>query len=344
MSVLLVGLAITCIAPPTTAAEENDSDCAEVSFSVSLDGNTPAAYRIAAELCRPKRDRERTLQILIHGASYNRSYWDFPFMSRHYSYVRHANAAGFSTLAIDRLGSGASDRPPGELVSVHASAHTIHQIVSALRSGSLTDRRGRPVLFQRVVLVGHSFGSNIAWTEAGTYADVDGLILTAISHDPTPPGAPLTQTYAYPAELDPLFANAGLPTGYLTTIPGRRDELFYYLPGASSAVIAVDEATKDTLPIGMLFDQFTTYGLTQNIHVPVLNVVGDFDTLACQLPSCTGSGSIASEGNFYPPDARYTQLIVPNAGHSLNLHDNAPFWYRRALDWLEDRIADDGRR
>ena len=69
-------------------------------------------------------------------------------------------------------------------------------------------------------------------------------------------------------------------------------------------MVAVDEeVTKDTLPIGMLFDQFTTYGYTQNIHVPVLNVIGDFDTLACQLPSCTGSGSIANEGSFYHPDA-----------------------------------------
>jgi pimeloyl-ACP methyl ester carboxylesterase len=206
----------------------------------------------------------------------------------------------------------------------------------------VTDVDGRPITFRRIVLVGHSFGSNIAWTEAGTYADVDGLILTAISHDPNPPAAPLTQAYAYPAQFDPLFANAGLPDGYLTTIPGRRDDLFYYVPGASPDVIAVDEATKDTVPIGMLFDQFTTYGLTQNIHVPVLNVVGDFDTLACQLPSCTGSGSIANEGSNYPPDACYTQLIVPNAGHSTNLHRNAPSWYTRAQQWVAERIGDGG--
>jgi pimeloyl-ACP methyl ester carboxylesterase len=296
--------------------------------------------------CRPKHDNENTLQVLIHGASLNRGYWDFPFMPQRYSYVRHANAAGFATLAIDRLGTGESDRPPGELVSVHAAASTIHQIVTAVRDGAVRDQSNRPIKFRRVVLVGHSFGSNISWTEAGIYGDVDGLVLTAISHDQNPPAAPLTMTLAWPAQLDPKFAGSGIPSGYLTTIPGARAALFYHLPGADPAVIAVDEqVTKDTLPVGMLFDQFTTYGLTQNIHVPVLNVVGDFDTLACQLPSCTASGSIANEGSFYPADACYTQLIVPDTGHATNLHLNAPTWFATAQEWVEDNVSSgNGRR
>ena len=317
------------------------SDCHDVSFAVSLADGSPDTYQIAGELCRPRGRSEhgsQTLQILIHGASYNRSYWDFPYQNRRYSFVRHANAAGFATLAIDRLGSGSSDRPVPELVTVHASANTVHQIVAAVRSGSHLDASGERLRFARIVLVGHSFGSNIAWTEAGTFADVDGLILTAISHDPNPPGAPLTQLYAYPAQNDPLFADLGLAPGYITTLPGRRDELFYHLPGADPNVIAVDKASKDTLPVGMLFDQFTTYGLSQSIHVPVLNVVGNFDTLSCQLPSCEESGSIANEGSNYPADASYTQLIVPNAGHSINLHRNAPRWYERAQRWVADEI------
>lgn len=338
-----IGLAL--FAQPAAAHEGDErgrrSSCEEVSFMVSLDGASPPVWRVAGTLCRPNGNRERTLQILIHGSTYNRSYWDYPYMPERYSYVRDANAAGFATLAIDRLGSGASDRPPGPLVSVNATANTVHQIVSAIRSGTAFGGNGHRDRFDRIVLVGHSFGANIAWTEAGTYGDVDGVILTAISHDMNPPGAILTQTYAWPAELDPLFANVSLPPGYITSIPGRRDELFYHLPGASPAVIAVDEATKDTLPIGVLFDQFTTYGLTQNIHVPVLNVVGNFDTLSCQLPSCTASGSIANEGSFYPADACYKQVIVPNAGHSLNLHVNAPSWYAIAQDWVGDYTGRD---
>ena len=120
--------------------------------------------------------------------------------------------------------------------------------------------------------------------------------------------------------------------------------MFYYLPGASADVIAVDEATKDTLPLGVLFDQFTTYGLTSQIHVPVLNVVGDFDTLACELPSCTVAKTLANEAAYYSNDAAYTQLIVPNAGHSLNLHENAPAWYRMANLWAREVLSKGHRR
>lgn len=315
--------------------------CSSVSFDVTLDPSLPDPFTIVGELCRPAQGRARTLQILLHGASFNRKYWDFPLRPRRYSYVRHANAAGFATLAIDRLGTGDSDRPPPELVTVHASASTVHQIVVAVRGGEHRDDDGRRVRFDNIVLVGNSFGSNIAWTEAGIHGDVDGLILTGISHDPEPPGAPLTQLYAYPANLDPKFSGLGLPDGYITTLPGLRGEMFFHLPGTAPAVLPVDEALKDTLPVGMLFDQFTTYALTQNIHVPVLNVVGDFDTLSCQLPSCTESGSIANEGSNYPEDACYRQLIVPNSGHALNLHRNAPRWYRRAQRWVE-RVIEGG--
>lgn len=334
----LIGLSGALLPATGVAGEEPESRCEQVTFPVSIDGPAPGPYRIVGELCIPRRQTHRTLQLLVHGASYNHRYWDFPFMPEHYSYVRHANASGFATLALDRLGSGESDHPSGELVTVHASASTIHQIVTSLHTGASLAPDGDRIQFDRIVLVGHSFGSNIAWTEAGIYGDVDGLILTAISHLTNPPGAPLTVTDAYPAQLDPLFANAGLPGGYLTTRPGTRGDLFYFVPNADPRVIAVDEATKDVVPVGLLIDQFTTYGLTQNIHVPVLNVDGDFDTLSCDLPSCTASGSLAGEASNYPPDAHYRLVIVPDAGHSINLQRNAPFWFRIAQDWIEDTV------
>ncbi len=319
-------------------AHEPPRRCSPVSFSVALDPAQPATYELRGTLCQPRTGRARALQVLVHGASYNQQYWDFPFQPETYSYARRANDAGFATLAIDRLGSGESERPPPELVTVHASAYTLHQVVAAVRSGHHPDERGRPLRFDHIVLVGHSFGSNISWTEAALYGDVDGLVLTGISHDPAPPGAPLTELYAYPAMLDPAFAGLGLPPGYITTIVGFRDELFYHVPGADPDVIAVDEQTKDTLPVGMLFDQFTTYDLTAGIEVPVLNVIGDFDTLACQLPSCTESGSVEQEGQYFPAAESYTQLIVPDAGHSLNLHQGAPEWMDAAQSWIEEQL------
>lgn len=150
----------------TFAKDDGGRRCERVSFEVSLSAGPPITYEIAGELCRPARLRSRTLQILLHGASYNKEYWDFPFQPQRYSYARFANQRGFATLAIDRLGSGESDRPVPELVTVHESASTIHQIVTAVRSGEHEDHSGRRLRFDRIVLVGNSFGSNISWTEA----------------------------------------------------------------------------------------------------------------------------------------------------------------------------------
>jgi pimeloyl-ACP methyl ester carboxylesterase len=96
-----------------------------------------------------------------------------------YSYVNYLTAAGYAVLDIDRLGVGLSDHPTPEDVTILSGAYTIHQIVQDLRSGSLTG-----VKFKKVMLVGHSMGSAISMVEAGSYHDVDALILSGFAGMP----------------------------------------------------------------------------------------------------------------------------------------------------------------
>jgi pimeloyl-ACP methyl ester carboxylesterase len=227
-------------------------------------------------------------------------------------------------------------------VTVRASGNTIHQAIQMIRSGAISGADGQPIKFEKIVWVGHSFGSNIGWSEVGTYGDVDGMILSGISHIPDPPGQALAEANIYPAQFDPLFANANLPPNYFTTLPGTRGELFYWLPGVASQVLAEDEATKDTVPLGIFIDQFASYPLTQNIHVPVLTVDGDFDTLSCAPPSCTASGTLNAEPSYYPADACYEQFILPASGHDVNLHRTAPIWFALAQAWTAEHIGIEG--
>jgi pimeloyl-ACP methyl ester carboxylesterase len=88
-----------------------------------------------------------------------------------YSYVNAAVAQGYSTLAIDRIGVGESSTPAAVDVTLDSNVQTVHDVVRALRDGSVT---GSPV--HRVVLVGHSFGSAISVTEAGRFHDVDAVV------------------------------------------------------------------------------------------------------------------------------------------------------------------------
>jgi pimeloyl-ACP methyl ester carboxylesterase len=129
-------------------------------------------------LCQPTASgpNAKTLQLLLHGGTYNRSYWDFPYDPARYSYVRAANAAGFSTLAIDRVGYGKSTHPISGLVTVQSSAATVHQLITAVRAGELG------AMFGRIVLVGHSIGSAVTIREAGTYHDVDAVVVTGLLH------------------------------------------------------------------------------------------------------------------------------------------------------------------
>lgn len=77
-----------------------------------------ATYSIGATLCVPTKPNPNTnqngggstIQFLIHGIGFDRSYWDFPInpetgaTPNTASYVQVAARAGYSTLAIDRLG------------------------------------------------------------------------------------------------------------------------------------------------------------------------------------------------------------------------------------------------
>ena len=79
---------------------------------------------------------------------------------------------------------------------------------------------------------------------------------------------------------DPKFAASGLDTGYLTTEPGTRETLFYDPATANPAVVALDEADKDTVTTGELDGMITMLAEppaqqpSNQITVPVLVVAG----------------------------------------------------------------------
>jgi pimeloyl-ACP methyl ester carboxylesterase len=67
-------------------------------------------------------------------------------------------------------------------VTVDSNAQVLHQVLRALRAGALGGHR-----FDRIVVVGHSFGSIMAVTVASLFpADLDALILTGYLHNVGP--------------------------------------------------------------------------------------------------------------------------------------------------------------
>ena len=70
------------------------------------------SQKLYGQYCEPtvkKPSRAKTLQLLVHGITYDHTYWaGFQIIpsSALYSWVTFANAEGYPTLAIDRLGNG----------------------------------------------------------------------------------------------------------------------------------------------------------------------------------------------------------------------------------------------
>jgi pimeloyl-ACP methyl ester carboxylesterase len=151
---LLIALTATALAASAAGAL-----CRNVSVPVALAEGQPADQHISARLCEPGTNSAsaRTLLVLVHGITYDRNYWDIPDPTGHtdrYSFVSAALKAKLSTLSVDRIGAGQSSHPLSALVDIDSNAHTVHQLIRAVRSGAI--RRTGGGVFETVVLVGHS--------------------------------------------------------------------------------------------------------------------------------------------------------------------------------------------
>lgn len=339
---LLCGLALTVLVPSSAWAKEGGLRCEELTLDVNLSPSEPTPYSVFGVLCSRGSLHKKTIQIALHGATFSHLYWDWPYQPETYSYVRRATAAGYAVLNIDRIGIGQSSRPPAGSVTIGANAYVVHQIVQALRDGDLVVHSFGRIRADRVTLIGHALGSAVAIQEAATYGDVDGIVLTGVSHTVTPVLGSILGSF-YPASLDPRFAGQSIPAGYRTSQPGNRG-VFYDLPSVDPLVLAIDEQTKETVTTGELGTAVPALGLSGSLHIPVLVAVGDLDRSFCNPPSCTASGSLAGEPSFYPPDACAEAVAIANAGHALNLHLQVPQAYDAILDWLDRRVGSDTKQ
>ncbi|GLY77287.1 alpha/beta hydrolase [Actinoallomurus iriomotensis] len=296
--------------------------------------------RIYGELCVPEGagGRARTVQLLVHGGTYDHNYFDWPQDPGRYSYVDKALKAGYPTFNVDRLGDGESSRPPGVSDTFENGAEAMHQVIAKLRDGGVG---GRP--FSRVVWVGHSMGSLTAWFEAHKYHDVDAFVLTGALHNVNLTFATKLANLLGPAIVDDKFRGKILDPGYLTSLPGTRGDTFYYRPGVDQAVIDEDERLKQTISVPELA-QITAVELpplvtlTRSITVPTLLVMGDHDGAFCGPPvghDCTPASILAAEKPYYRPEARLRVVVARNSGHDLQLHRSAPEADAAITQWLD---------
>jgi pimeloyl-ACP methyl ester carboxylesterase len=330
---LILACALACgtlfaLAMPARAAASLAPACSSYKLNVRIADPGPADQTLWGQLCYPGTARPSAVQLLVHGSTYNHLYWNFPVGNGLYSYVKAAALAGYATFNVDRIGDGASSHPPSTQLDLPAGAVALHDVITALRSGALDGHA-----FSRVAWIGHSLGSFHAWYEIPRYHDVDAAILTGSLHAINPEA----NTIVYPAVQDPKFADSGLDTGYVTTLPGHRD--FFYDPAtADPAVIAADEANKDVAAL----TPSPALPTPMDITVPVLLVSGERDRAQCVAVTsfdCSDPASVRSfESQFYKPETHLTVKMIPGTGHDLALSTTAPAADAVMLSWLASNL------
>jgi pimeloyl-ACP methyl ester carboxylesterase len=327
MLFLLVGCMLVLPSQPLSAKSHphSTSKCRDVTIPATISSGPVSIY---GKFCTPKVGNPSTVQLLVHGATYNHLYWDFPGFDGKYSYTKAANAAGYATLAIDRLGTGESTRPASSDVTYDAQISVLHQVVQALRTNIDGDK------FKKVMMLGHSFGSAYTIGEVATYQDVDAVILTGNGHQVSKLTQEQSVSFFHPANTEPRFS--GLDPGYVTTIPGVRDDggFLYDMSRADPAVVAVDEATKDVISSAEFATRPPNLGtLSTKIKVPVLIATGQQDTHYCG----EGANDCTSSETFYAAEAPYYNtcmaVLFLKSGHDINLHTTAESSFAKLIGW-----------
>ncbi|WP_221568686.1 alpha/beta hydrolase [Alkalihalobacillus sp. TS-13] len=310
--------------------------CSTYKIPVSLAPDLPKEYNVVGKLCSKESLEGKTLQVLVHGFTMGKSYWDLPYQPEKYSYVNRQIQAGYVTFSLDRIGVGESDHPPGSKITVDSNAYVVQQVIEQLRSGM------GGVKFSKLILVGHSLGSIISVAVAKN-VDVDGLILTGMLHDMDPETVEYEVSHSQPANLDPKFKDENLPPDYLSIQYPARKKLFFY--NADPALLELDDKElRQTGTTGELstFGEYNDPNFAQGIDTPIFLVVGDKDPLLCneQLPCTDGATIVNREKEYFSnPDTLLEGYVVKNASHNLTYERNAPDFFQAVLDWVNRKVG-----
>jgi alpha-beta hydrolase superfamily lysophospholipase len=113
----------------------------------------------------------------------------------------------------------------------------------------------------------------------------------------------------------------------------------YNVTDADPRVIARDIATKETNTLGELstIGDANAPGLAEQITVPILIADGADDKLACapDATDCTSAATLAAAEQPFYPHTRVDAVVIPHAGHAVNLHRNADLAYRSIIAWTK---------
>ncbi len=250
-----------------------------------------------------------TVVLFQHGLSYHKEAWDFPG----YSVAQPFARAGYSFVAIDRLGYGESKLENGQDVSFESYADMTDQVVEQLRKE-----------FAHVVLGGHSAGGGITEYTQGMYGSADAIIPIGWHHRPSDQLGQDFFTGDIPRSLEKDYE-------YFLGTPEHRAFMFYEAT-ADPAVVEADTKAANLTPSGeiqSIAKQPSRYAVGR-VKVPVFLQFGEKDRLFEPQYAEFHAGEFVSSPSK-------TVDMVPGAGHTFMLTKEGIAGTARMVDWLKGR-------
>jgi len=302
---VLAGVPSTSAAPP---GHHDDSDHGHhgspttVTFSLT-DGTAMAGYVY-------RTSRHRPTVIMVHGASDTHAVFDF---APGYRAARELAELGFGVLTVDRVGYGASSHPNGDTLDYATQAQQLHQVIGQVRGGALG------VTPAEIVVLAPSAGADIAIVEAGTYHDVDGVVVCFNTSE--------LQPALFSVDVGAWFAQGP----YFDFGVGFRTDFFYAEPWASQRIIDLDNATRSLVPRAEIGSALANAAapFRGQILAPVLLMQAGGDELF--VPR--------DDSALFASSSDVTFELLPRAGHKGFSHPTSKeSAVRTVTRWLRDRF------
>ena len=333
----LVGIAIPASAAPTEPRKQSSVGSRRVSFELTNSNSTPAAcradnasYQVGARIVAPRRAFKIAslprINVLVHDNATSGWFWNLRDKPR-YDYAGNLARSGEVSVVLDRLGYAGNRLPDGDDTCLGAQADMLHQVIQHLRSGRY-DYLGRRAdqatqSAQHVVVHGHAVGAAIAQVEAGTFDDVDGLVLMSWADS----GA--SQRAIDEASAQSNRCLAGDDYAFFgKTQQDFRALLFRTAPRGVQRVAAGRRGPTpcgDALSLSPMVSASSS--AAQQVEVPVLLLFGARDVLM-------RDDSAERQSASYGPEATVTTKVVPGAASALVLERSAPRTRAKVQRWL----------
>jgi len=174
-----------------------------------------------------------------------------PYENFGYSYINYAvDKCGYSTLAIDRFGIGlSSTADPLNIIQAPATMSAIYEVTKRLRAGELPDVQKK---FEKIVHVGHSFGSILTYELVAMHPDIsDGIILTGYSQNGSYVPAISAGMNWQVARMNQPARFGNHSTGYLTWSNLGSNQYGFFKPGCfDTQMLMHSEANKMPATLG----------------------------------------------------------------------------------------------